>query len=122
MLIKIEKPVYLLILVFLGATWNIGSGWFFLFAAGYSIFRFSGKFMGGFIITRISHEFKTHPRTLGLGLIDSGGLPLAILFDFQMRFPGEATSQIIGLALLAVIYNDFLSALSIRWLLKKAPV
>ncbi len=108
-LISIEKPVYLLLLLLLGVSWDLDSAWFFLLAAVYSLYRISGKFFAGFLITHLSPELKRYPRCLGFGLVDSGGLPLAILFDFQQGFPHDATAGVISLALLAVIYNDFLS-------------
>ncbi len=118
-LISIEKPVYLLLLVFLGVGWKLDSVWIFILAAGYSLCRLCGKFTGGVIITRISFEMRRHPVYLGLGLIDQGGLPLAILFDFQQKFTWDITTGIVSVALVAIIYNDLLSPILLVRLMKE---
>lgn len=118
MLIRVEKPFYLLLLVFLGVNWRLDSVWVFLPAAGYCLFRFLGKFVGGFTITHLSPGLRGYPSKLGFGLLDPGGLPLAILLDFQKGFPSDITNEVIGVVLLAVIFNTFLSLPMLNRLLK----
>jgi hypothetical protein len=105
----IEKPVYLLLLVFLGAYWTLDSTWLLVLAALYCLCRFLGKLFGGFMITRLNPELSNYPRRLGFGLLDQGGLPLAILFDFQQGISCDIVAGVISLALLAFLYNEFLS-------------
>ncbi|MBN1932087.1 MAG: hypothetical protein JW786_10825 [Desulfobacterales bacterium] len=118
MLISVEKPVYLLILVLLGINWRFDSGWIFLLAAAYCLFRLLGKVLGGLTIKHLSPELKNHPSQLGFGLLDSGGLALAILLDFQQGFPCPITHQVISLALLSAIYCNLLSPVLLGRLLK----
>ncbi len=118
LLIRIEKPVYLLLLVFLGGSWNIDSAWVILIAVGYCFIRFMGKFSSGFAIRYVNPQLKTHSQFLGFGLLDQGGLPIAILFDFLHRFPGNSTDFVISLALLSIIMNDFISSIFLKKLLK----
>ncbi|MBW1836142.1 MAG: hypothetical protein JRI99_04120 [Deltaproteobacteria bacterium] len=118
-LIRIEKPVYLLLLIFLGGCLRVESALLIVLSAGYWLYRFLGKFLGGFIITRLSPGMNVYPRHLGFGLLDQGGLPLAILFDFHRGFPSDTTTSLISLALLAIIYNDFLSPHLLTQLLKE---
>jgi hypothetical protein len=117
-LIRIEKPVYLLLLVFLGAGFRPDSVNLFILAACYSLYRFSGKLISGFLVIQMSKGMKTHSRLLGLGLLEQGGLALAILYDFQQGFSGEAVSFVISLALLSIIYNDLLSPHLLKLALK----
>ncbi len=118
-LITVEKPVYLLLLVFLGSVWRLESIWIIFIAGGYCLFRGFGKFIGGYTITRLSNRLKHQPAILGFGLLEQGGLTFAIIFDFQKGFPFENASFIISLALLAIIYNDFLSPHLLGHLLKE---
>ncbi|MFC1854204.1 hypothetical protein ACFL27_28810 [candidate division CSSED10-310 bacterium] len=118
-LISIEKPVYLLMLVLLGAIWKPNSAWIFFLAAGYCLCRFLAKVTGGYLITRISERLKHHPGTLGFGLLEQGGLPFAILFDFQKGFPFETTLVVTSLTLWAILFNDFLSPSFLKRLLKE---
>jgi len=73
MLSTIEKPTYLLLLVFLGAYWQPDTLILLLFAGGYAMFRLTGKIIGGRLITR-HPSFHQYPFLLGFGLTDAGGL------------------------------------------------
>lgn len=115
----IEKPVYLLLLVFLGASWTLGSTWLLALAALYCLCRFVGKLFGGFMITRLNPEIGSYPPRLGFGLLDQGGLPLAILFDFQQGISSDIAAGVVSLALLAFIYNEFLSPYLLMRLLQE---
>jgi hypothetical protein len=118
-LISIEKPVYLLLLVFLGSAWHFQSFWAIAIAAGYCLLRVLGKMTGGYSISFLSPKLKVFPWLLGLGLIGQGGLPLAILYDFQQGFQSEVTDVIVGIALISIIYSDVASPNLVKRLLKK---
>jgi Kef-type K+ transport system membrane component KefB len=117
-LVTIEKPVYLLLLVFLGRSWQLSSVWIIFLAVIYCMLRAAGKIIGGFIITRLGPALKPQPSRLGFGLLEQGGLAMAILFDYHQNFPGDTTAQVISLALFAIIYNEFLSPNFLNRLLK----
>ena len=119
-LVNLEKPIYLLLLVFLGANLHLGSLWVAFYAMLYCLTRFAGKFFAGYLMTSITRGLKGYPRNLGLGLLAQGGLPFAILVDFQQGFPCRLSTFIISLAVIGIIYNEFLSPLFLNRLLKKA--
>ena len=108
--VGIEKPVYLLLLIFLGVSWNFGTIWILFPAAAYCMLRFFGKILGGYVITRMNSEMKKYPPLLGIGLLCPGGLALAILLDFQKEFSDSNISLLAGMVLISVIYNDILSS------------
>ncbi len=118
-LASIEKPAYLLLLVFLGSTWHIESIWIFGIAAGYCLLRFSGKMISGAVIPELGTNMKIYPANIGFGLIEQGGLPLAILYDFQQECIFEVTGSVVGVALLSIIYNDLLNPNLLKLLFKK---
>ncbi len=117
--IGIEKPVYLLLLIFLGVSWNFETIWILFPAAIYYMLRFFGKILGGYVVTRIHPEMKKYPSLLGVGLLCQGGLPLAILLDFQKGFSGLNISLLVGMVLISVIYNDILSPNLLQRLLER---
>ncbi len=108
-LLSIEKPVYLILLVFLGVGLRLDSAWALLLGTGLCVFRLVGKWAGGAASVLLIPQFRRYPRTLGFGLMDSGGLPLAILFDFQQRFSFSLLNDVVGTGLLAVILTNLLS-------------
>jgi hypothetical protein len=118
-LIRVEKPVYLLILVFLGVNWQFDSVLVLGLAAVYCLWRGLGKFLGGFVVTRLSPALEQYPSRLGFGLLEMGGLSLAMLLDFLQQFPGDIMVSGVSVVLVAVIYNGFLSSGFLEQLLKK---
>jgi hypothetical protein len=116
-LISIEKPVYLILLVFLGVGLRLDSPWIVLLGIGLCVFRLAGKWLGGAMSVRLIHRFRPYPLNLGFGLLDSGGLPLAILFDFQQRF--SHADHVVSTGLLAVIFSNLLSPLLFGRLFKE---
>jgi hypothetical protein len=121
-LIAIEKPVYLLLLVFLGASWRTDSLWFPVLAVFYTLCRFSGKWLGGFIISLLYSNTSKYSPHMGLGLLAQGGLPLAILVEFEQQFPYDFTTGVICTGILAVIYNDIVSPYFLRYLVTRKPI
>ena len=109
LLVSVEKPVYLLMLLFLGLNWRVDLIWYPVAAAGYFLFRFSGKFSAGWLLTRSNPEFGLHPYFFGFGLLDWGGLPIAFFLEFSRVFPDAATIHAISVALTALVINEALS-------------
>lgn len=118
-LMNVEKPTYLLLLVFLGVCIRFDSMSLVLIALVYCLYRTLGKFLAGFLLTRLNPELQKHPRQLGFGLLAQGGLSLAILLDFHQAFPSRISTVVITFAILAVIYNEFLSYYFLERLFKR---
>lgn len=122
LLMSIEKPLYLLLCVFLGASWTIINSWVLLMASGYFFFRMAAKFSGGILITWIIPKFKTQPKSIGFGLLDQGGLSLAIIFDFQQGFPWGISQTIVSVALFTIVINDLISTNLIHRLFREQAI
>jgi len=118
-LMTVEKPTYLLLLVFLGVCIRFDSISLVLLALVYCLYRTLGKFLSGFLLTRLNPELQKHPAQLGFGLLAQGGLSLAIFLDFQQTFPSRISTFVISFAILAVIYNEFLSHYFLERLFKR---
>lgn len=118
LLISVEKPAYILLLVFLGSIWMPNSIPIIILSVVYCVLRAFGKLSGGYFITKLSDPLKRHPSTLGFGLLEQGGLPFAILYDFHKGFPYEIVDVVLSLGLLTIIYNDVLSPFFLSRLLR----
>lgn len=119
LLVSIEKPVYLMLLIFLGAAWQLAGIWMILPAVAYAALRFGGKMTGGLAVTRVFPLLRDRPGSLGLGLLEQGGLPLAVLFDFHQGFAGGPAGYAIGFALIAITVNDVFNPYFLSILLKR---
>ncbi|NOY70044.1 MAG: hypothetical protein GXP53_11275 [Deltaproteobacteria bacterium] len=109
LLVSIEKPAYILLLLFFGAAWQVTGVSMLLPAVLYAVFRFAGKMAGGFTVTALLKPLRAHPRSFGLGLLELGGLPVVILYDFQQSVPGQGVATVVGIALAAIVVNDLVS-------------
>ena len=117
MLISIEKPIYLLVLFFLGVHLRLDSVMLFGLAFLFCIYRYAGKIIAGFLLVRSIPSLRQYPSSLGLGLLDQGGLALAIILDFHVGFQIDVSSMVVSLVLLATVYNDFISPFGLQYLL-----
>ena len=118
-LMTVEKPTYLLLLVFLGAYLRFDSFLLFFLGLVYCMYRVMGKSLAGFLVARLTPRLQKYPRHMGFGLLAQGGLSLAILLDFQQTFYSPISKQVISLAVIAVICNEFLSHYFLERLFKK---
>lgn len=119
-LIPAEKPAYMVLLVFLGALWQIPGPWVFAGAALYCVIRVLAKLVAVDLLTRFLPGLKGYPPRMGLGLIEQGGLPLALLLDIVFRIDGPYVSGIVGLILVAVVINELISPLFLGAILGSA--
>jgi hypothetical protein len=120
LLVSVEKPVYLLLLVFLGGKLQFPETWMFVMALLYFLYRTTGKLAGGYILKVMQRKKNHFSPFLGFGLLEQGGLPLAILYDFYKGFSGEIVSQLVSVVIISIIFNDFLSPILLDRLLEKA--
>ena len=109
--IPAEKPAYLVLLVFLGALWQVPGPWVFAGAALYCAIRVLGKLAAVDLLTRLLPGLNGYPPRMGLGLIEQGGLPLALLLDIGSRIDGPYISTTVGLILVAIVINELISPL-----------
>ncbi len=107
-LISIEKPIYLLLLVFLGAVLRLNAVTLIVLSLILIVLRFAGKTLGGYAIARFSPRFGYCPSNFGFGLMDFGGLGMAIIFDFHRGFHFEGVSGVVGAVLIAAVVNNML--------------
>jgi len=118
-LMTVEKPTYLLLLVFLGAHLNFDTLWLFFIGLVYCLYRVLGKIFAGFLVTRLNSGLQKYHGYIGFGLLAQGGLSLAILLDFQQTFYSPVSTRVISLAVIAVMCNEFLSHYFLERLFKK---
>lgn len=108
LLAPVEKPVYLLLLVLLGARFSPASWLVIPAAAACFAWRFAGKLSAGALVKPLFPGLRGATPRLGLGLIGQGGLGLAILLDYAYAAgsPGPASTQAVAVALVMVLMNE----------------
>ncbi|MFP4473978.1 MAG: hypothetical protein ACLFOY_00365 [Desulfatibacillaceae bacterium] len=119
---SLEKPFYLLLLIFVGAAFAADEPLVYLGALGYWACRFLGKAGGGLLAQKTIPALSDQPRSMGLGLLGDGGLAVAVAYDFLSAFPGRHAAMISGMIVVSVVLNGFLApTLAARVFRRAAP-
>lgn len=111
---SVEKPFYVVILVFAGAAWNLSAlaeRWplFALCAGLYLLLRYWGKSFGGYAAYTTSENPEQLPRRIGLGLLSQGAVAVAMIVNYRQVYKNEFTDIAITCVLISVILYEFLS-------------
>ncbi len=107
-IIQAEKSIYIILLLLLGACWDLKTGFVLVVTGAYIIARILGKLFGTFLGTRIFRTGFPVPAGLGLGLMSEGGHAVAIILSFDLVFPGTA-DYLVTIVILSVIFNELIS-------------
>jgi hypothetical protein len=109
LLIRLEKPFYIVFLVLAGAIWRPGSPWALPLATLYLALRLVGKLGGGYLAARAAADDSRPPRGLGLGLVSQGGMAVAMVMNYYQLSSTELANAVVTTVLLAVILNELVS-------------
>ncbi len=103
-----EKTIYIILLILLGAAWNLKMDFILVIAGIYIIIRAFGKFFGTFMGIRLFKPGYHVPPTVGLGLISDGGFTVAIIMNFMLIYPSFA-NPLLTIVVLSLIVNELFS-------------
>ena len=121
MLTSVEKPAYLLLLIFLGALWSFLPLWIFAGALVFVLARLAGKVTGLYAATRLLPLPEKTGALLGLGLLGQGGLGLAIMLEFALKHPHSAGPLALGIILGATVVTDLFGPGILRGIFYREP-
>jgi hypothetical protein len=121
MLFSVEKPAYLLLLIFLGALWSLVPLWLFAGAFVFLLSRLTGKVTGLYAATRLLPLPKKTGPWLGLGLLGQGGLGLAIMLEFALKHPHSTGPLALGVVLGATVLTDLFGPVILRGIFYREP-
>jgi hypothetical protein len=120
LLVRLERPFYIVFLILAGAVWQPGSPWALPLAALYLGLRFVGKLGGGYLAARMAADDVQPPLGLGMGLVSQGGMAVAMVMDHYQLSATEVTSAVVTTVLLAVILNELVSPSLVSRVLRSA--
>jgi len=103
---QVEKPLYILLLIFVGVSINtISSNYFILLAVFLVIHLFvilASGYMANFVVRKKLHL----NNTIGLANLGMGGLSLAIILDFHLTNPSDFSNLLLFILAASIIFND----------------
>ena len=116
--IHAEKSIYIILLILLGAGWQLSIDFSLLLAGAYFLVRILGKLVSTFIATRVFAPSYHVPKLTGLGLLSEGGLAIAIILNFRLLYPAIADS-LVTIIIISVVLNELISPRLILKIMEK---
>ncbi len=114
-LIASEKPLYLVLLILIGALWEIDID---LKIAALVLLLVGLRIAAHMLITPILGRLLKFPYklpvTFGLSLLSAGGLGIAFAVSIYLAYPMDLTNTFLSVALIAIIAGEVLSPLAIK--------
>jgi len=125
LLVRFERPLYLIFLMIAGAYLQLGSPLVLLFAVAYTLIRaLSHGLAGGVFLRRVFPNAETPPTlTLGWGLLSQAGIGVALAVHFHLWIARPSSLPILNVAfsvlLLAILLNELIGPLGLAYATKE---
>ncbi len=104
-----EKPVYLMMLIFAGAWWNVPATTQVWIIIVFLIARLAGKICGGWLASRtVSMGFPV-PGNIGIPLLAFGGTALAVAFNYLLFNVNPMGDLVISATIIGIVVFDELA-------------
>lgn len=117
---ELEKPLYILLLIFTGINLKLYSEpAILIFAVVFIIFRLIIKYVSESTVYIVSEKDQTIPHTIGIAGIGIGGLALAMALDYLIIYNTQTASIILFIIVVSLVPNDLFSILYIKKALTK---
>lgn len=120
-LIRVERPLYFVLLIFAGAALSLDVAVWALAAVAFVIFRVLTKVGAAAVAGRMSDAVPQLGVRWGWGLVGHGGLAIAIALNYRLLDEGPAAGVVFAATILSVLATDFLSGWLVHGLLISAP-
>lgn len=113
---RLERPIYLLSLIVIGALWQVDDvrGW--ILAPVFTAARFAGKWLGTWLGARYAGTTMSTYERQALAVSPMGPLAIAIVVNAQLLYPGGSISPIVA----AVIGGAILTEIVVQLMSRRA--
>jgi Kef-type K+ transport system membrane component KefB len=103
-----ERSIYIIMLIIIGAGWNLILGNILIITCIYFVIRVIAKVVGTYAATRTFKSDFNVPAASGLGLLSEGGFAVAIIINFSLLYPA-LSDYLVTVILLSMFVNEILS-------------
>jgi len=112
---RLERPIYLLSLVVIGALWQVDDWRSWLLVPVFTIARLTGKRAGVALGLRHSSLELSEEQKQALSIAPIGPLAIAIVVNAQLLYPGGSISPIVA----AVIVGAIATEIIVQWVSRR---
>jgi hypothetical protein len=118
---RLERPIYMLSLVVIGALWQVGDwrGW--VLVPVFTVSRLLGKRLGLSIALRTSHLRLEPDQKLAMTMAPIGRLAIAIVVNAQLLYPGGSISPIVAAVIVGGVLTEIIVQLASRHAVSDEP-
>lgn len=114
-----EKPIYIILLLIIGADWRLTFDFSLVVLAAYFILRLLGKLAGLRLATRVFRPQFPVPGLLGLGLVSEGGLAIAIIVSYRLLHSSAVSDALVTIIIISVLIGELIGPRLILGLLRR---
>jgi len=114
-----EKPIYIILLLIIGAGWRMTFDFSLVVLAAYFMLRVLGKLAGLRLATLIFRPQFPVPGHLGLGLVSEGGLAIAIIVSYRLLHASAVSDALVTIIIISVLIGELLGPRLILGLLRR---
>ena len=116
---RVQRPLYLVLLIFAGAAWRVPGGDWAIPLVAFIVIRLMAKLGGARLATRLSGMSRVLGRDWGLALIGQGSLAAAIALNYRIFDDSDLSNVVFTTALVSVLATDLLSARVVRAVVRR---
>ncbi|HPF61886.1 MAG TPA: hypothetical protein PLI93_07480 [Gemmatimonadales bacterium] len=121
LLVRVDRPLYFLMLVSAGALWSPSATDVFLPLLAFLALRLVGKVGGAWLAARVNGVIDAFGPRWGLALVGQGGLAIAIALDYSLARSEVMSDLVFTAALASVLLTDLFSARLARDVVASLP-
>jgi uncharacterized membrane protein YhaH (DUF805 family) len=117
---NVEKPLYILLLIFVGANITYENGQYTIYLLIFMLTHFLVLLFAGYAANSITRK-RLHMRdSIGLANLGMGGLSVAIIMDFHLIHPSSFSRLLIFIVAISIIIYDLISYKFLKFILIKS--
>lgn len=106
---QIEKPLYILLLIFVGVSINLISYRYIILVGLFLLIHLIVILISGYLANTVIRNKLHLSNTIGLSNLGMGGLSLAIILDFHLTNPSDFSNLLLFILAVSIIFNDLAS-------------
>jgi len=103
-----EKPIYIIMLIILGAGWDLTNTISLSAVSIFIVFRILGKAAGNFAAVKSFRSAFPIPSGIGFSLLSEGGISFGIIINFMILYP-ELSGHLIYIVIISAFLFELIS-------------
>jgi Kef-type K+ transport system membrane component KefB len=109
MFLRLERPLYIILLVLAGAMWRFEDLWGYALAAAFILLKFGAKFLGTRTAIAVTPLPFSVPDRFWMGLVPQGAMAIAIAVSYRVVYEDGMAEIVFAAALVSTVVFTLVS-------------